>query len=97
MQAFRVDRAWQMEATRLAVRHIAERGKVDPPSIAVAVNRPLWKQSRDDDNQSGAVVPFLLAQGFIGDDWRAALKEVLGPEEHKRLRKSRRKKVTVAA
>jgi hypothetical protein len=91
-QAFRGDRVWQLEAVRLAVHHLATKGRVDPPSIAVAVGRPLWKQSDDDDNQSGAVVPFLLGQGFLDAGWRDALKEVLGSDEFRRLRKSRRKK-----
>lgn len=64
----RKDRAWQPKAITLLVE-----GK-SPPEIALAVRRPLWRSSVEDDNQATAVVPFLLREGLLGEEWREWLR-----------------------
>lgn len=70
----RVDRAWQSKAIALVVA-----GK-EPSEISQALRQPLWVRDVE-DNQTSAVVPFLLAEGLIGDEWRDALEEVVGAEK----------------
>lgn len=72
----RADRAWQTKAIMLAVN-----GKT-PPEIAVALDRPLWRTSDDDQRKSGsAVVPFLIEQGLIDERWNHALRRALRGED----------------
>lgn len=66
----RGDRTWQQRAIVLWVA-----GKT-PPEIHAALCRPLWR-AVDGDNQSSAIVPYLLAQGLLDDTWRQALKRAL--------------------
>lgn len=66
----REDRKWQAKAIRLWAE-----GK-SPPEIHLALTRPLWRAPAD-DNQSSAIVPFLLAEGLLDDTWREALQRAL--------------------
>lgn len=93
-QAERKDRQWQSGALKMAVKQIADKGAADPRAISIACGRPLWRPL-DEDDQGGAVVPFLLSHKLIGEEWLAALREALGPEEFRRLRKQRRRKEAV--
>lgn len=66
----RSDRAWQIKAIDLCVE-----GK-SPTEIRTALKRPLWR-APDSDNQSSAIVPFLLSEGLLGEQWREALRRAL--------------------
>lgn len=86
----RRDRAWQPRAIVLAVE-----GK-SPSEIALALNRPLWVNRREDQygegDDGGAVVPFLLAEvPFLvrdADAWRRALAEATGEKASELERRS---------
>lgn len=76
-QAHRADLAWRLDAVHLAVRNLATLGEPKPASVAVAVKRPLFPRV-DDESKGGAVVPWLLSQGLLGEEWQRALAEVMG-------------------
>jgi hypothetical protein len=68
----RDDRAWQVKALELY-----DAG-VSPTRIAVRLQRPMYVAPLADDGREmrgGAVVPFLLFKGRLGDEWARRLKE----------------------
>jgi hypothetical protein len=76
-QHLRADRSWRLVAVELAVRNLQLHGEVKPASIAVATGVRLFP-SRDVEGVCSAVVPWLLSQGLLGEEWQRALAEVLG-------------------
>jgi hypothetical protein len=75
----RVDRAWMPRAIALAVE-----GKT-PPEIAAIVHWPLWRPPDEHAGQASAVVPLLLAEGLVGEEWREALEHAVGVEQAREL------------
>lgn len=73
-QVFRADREWQLVA-----RFLCRTRGLEPSRIASIVGRPLFVASQDDGRgaNGGAVVPYLLGQRLLGQEWMERLREAL--------------------
>lgn len=75
----RADRSWQVAALELL------KLGYEPTRIASILDRPLFAASANDGRNAngGAVVPFLISKGMLGEEWRERLRNALNgePEE----------------
>lgn len=72
----RSDRAWQVAALEL------HKLGYEPARIAAILDRPLFAASANDGRSAngGAVVPFLISKGMLGEEWRERLRNALNGE-----------------
>lgn len=70
-QKYRSDRAWQQDAEQL------HRAGHSPLTIAGKLDRPMYVASAEDGRNAngGAVVPYLIGKGLLGEEWAERLRE----------------------